>query len=302
MVAAIEIQNVSKRYRRGWRRSLVAAVDDVSLSIEKGEALGFIGPNGAGKSTTIRMLLGITQPSAGSVSINGIPALDPRARLGLAYVPENPYLQDYLTPLEVLTVGVRFHRLALPDMTAHCMAWLEKFGLEKAATRKIRTFSKGMVQRTALAHALAVRPSVLVLDEPLSGLDPIGRREVVDILAEYRLSGGTLFFSSHVLHDVERLADRYALIHQGKLRAVRSPAELVGADDRVTILSQGGQGLPGQVAETGGRWSWECSRADIWPALDALRGAGQSVLEMKPRLSLEAAFLAAIGKDANEGA
>lgn len=294
MTSTIELDGVSKTYPRNWRRPPVLAVNNLTLSIERGEAFGFIGPNGAGKSTTIRMLTGALHPTSGVARINGEDCREHEARRGVGYVPENPYLNEYLSPLEVLEQGLRLHGVTVDAPRKHCLAWLERFALGDAANRIIRTFSKGMTQRVALAHALAIQPSVLILDEPLSGLDPIGRREVVEILSEYRGQGGTLFFSSHVLHDVERLADRYGLIHQGQLRAVSSPAELVGQDDFVTIWAQGGHPIQGQTAEHGGRWVIECERAETWALLVAMREADQELLEIRPRLSLESAFMRVI--------
>jgi ABC-2 type transport system ATP-binding protein len=175
---------------------------------------------------------------------------------------------------------------------AHCLHWLERFGLADAANKVVRGFSKGMAQRTALAHAMAVEPRLLILDEPLSGLDPIGRRDVVDILSEYRSKGGTIFLTSHVLHDVERLADRFGLIHKGELRAVRAPGELAGKDDLVLIRSQGAAAvLPGMVAEPAGRWVVEVPRTMLWETLRAIDGAGHALIEIKPTLSLETAFM-----------
>jgi len=137
-----------------------------------------------------------------------------------------------------------------------------------------------------------VEPRLLILDEPLSGLDPIGRRDVVDILSEYRSKGGTIFLTSHVLHDVERLADRFGLIHKGELRAVRAPGELAGKDDLVLIRSQGAAAvLPGMVAEPAGRWVVEVPRTMLWETLRAIDGAGHALIEIKPTLSLETAFM-----------
>ncbi|MBN8441478.1 MAG: ABC transporter ATP-binding protein [Thauera sp.] len=294
MSHAIELIGVGKTYRKSAFGSAFHALDNVSLAIAQGESFGFIGPNGAGKSTTIKILTGGLQPTSGEAMLFGTPASDHRARAGLGYVPENPSLPDYMTPLEILLMGAKLHRLDVADLRAHCMGWLSRFELAHVANKVIRGFSKGMVQRTALAHALAIKPKLLILDEPLSGLDPIGRRDVVDILAEYRSGGGTLFFSSHVLHDVERLADRYGLIHQGCLRAVSSPAELVGQDDQLTVRSLGGKKVEGQIAEPGERWVWELSQSDLWRALAEIRSAGQELLEVRPRLSLESAFMRVI--------
>ncbi len=292
MDAAISISNLRKTYPRRWASPRFEALKGISLSIEPGETFGFIGPNGAGKSTAIKILTGVMSPSAGTASLFGVDVGDPESRRGLGYVPENPSLPDYLAPLEILSMGLDLHRRTPANPRAHCMTWLERFGLAEVANKVVRGFSKGMAQRTALAHAMAVEPRLLILDEPLSGLDPIGRREVVDILSEYRQQGGTIFLTSHVLHDVERLADRFGLIHKGELRAVRTPGELVGEDERVLVRSAGAAAvLDGMLAEPGGRWVIEVSRTGLWDTLRALESAGHSLLEIKPTLSLETAFL-----------
>ncbi len=292
MNAAISISKLKKTYPRRWASPPFEALKGISLVIEAGETFGFVGPNGAGKSTTIKILTGVMSPSAGTASLFGVDVSDPESRRGLGYVPENPSLPDYLTPLEILSMGLELHRRKPAGARAHCMKWLERFGLAEVANKVVRGFSKGMAQRTALAHAMAVEPRLLILDEPLSGLDPIGRREVVDILSEYRQQGGTIFLTSHVLHDVERLADRFGLIHKGELRAVRTPGELVGEDERVLVRSAGAAAvLDGMLAEPGGRWVIEVSRTSLWETLRALESAGHSLIEIKPTLSLETAFL-----------
>ncbi len=296
MKAVVKIEHLFKTYRGAWFKPAVQAVQDVSFEIGRGEAFGFIGANGAGKSSTIKILVGAMAATSGTVLINGQTVDQPESRCGMGYVPENPYLSDHLTPLEVLTMGVRMHRLKLSNERTHCMHWLERFGLESVANRYIRTFSKGMTQRTALAHALSISPSFLVLDEPLSGLDPVGRRDVVDILAEYHRSGGTLLFTSHVLHDVERIATRFGLIHKGKMVSVRSMAELVGEDDLVVVRSMGHQPVMSMREEFAGQWFSEVPRRDVWALLEALRDAEHDLVEVKPTLSVESAFMRAIGE------
>jgi ABC-2 type transport system ATP-binding protein len=296
MSEAVIVADLKKDFRRGWRGGTVAAVKGISFAVSRGEAFGFIGPNGAGKSTTIKILTGVMQATAGTARIFGIPVGDPAARAGLGYVPENPYLYDYLTPLEILVMGLRLHGTAVADVRAHCLTWLERLDLAEVAERPIRSFSKGMIQRVAIAQALCIRPRLLILDEPLSGLDPIGRRDVVDILSDYKRSGGTLFFTSHVLHDVERLADRFGLIHRGELRAVRSPAELTGEGELVSVRSLGSVPLPWAREDFAGRWSAEVSRHDVWQRLEELRAAGHVLIEVRPTLSLEAAFMRAVGE------
>ena len=291
MTVAISITDLRKTYPRTWASSPFEALKGISLAVDEGEVFGFIGPNGAGKSTAIKILTGVMLPSAGSAKLFGVDVARPEARRGLGYVPENPSLPDYLTPMEILAMGLSLHGRKPANPNAHCMHWLERFELGEAAHKVVRGFSKGMAQRTALAHAMAVEPRLLILDEPLSGLDPIGRRDVVDILSEYRGQGGTIFLTSHVLHDVERLADRFGLIHKGELRAVRAPGELVGEEERVLVRSRGPSGLPGMIAEPGGRWVIEVAQSDLWPTLRKLDQAGHALIEIRPSLSLETAFL-----------
>lgn len=297
MTLAIDIHDLRKTYPRRWASPPFEALKGVSLTVAEGETFGFIGPNGAGKSTLIKILTGVMRGSAGQARLFGCDVSESAARTGLGYVPENPSLPDYLTPLEILGMGLSLHQRKVANQKAHCMQWLGRFGLADVANKTVRGFSKGMAQRTALAHALAVQPRLLILDEPLSGLDPIGRREVVDILAGYRQQGGTIFLTSHVLHDVERLADRFGLIHKGELRAVRSPAELAGEDDRVQVRSQGAAALADMQAEPGGRWVVEVPRTALWQTLHALEAGGHTVIEVKPTLSLETAFMHVVKGD-----
>jgi ABC-2 type transport system ATP-binding protein len=297
MTLAIEITSLHKTYPRTWKGPPFEALKGVSLCVPEGEVFGFVGPNGAGKSTTIKILTGVMRASLGSVRLFGLDAALPEARKGLGYVPENPSLPDYLTPLEVLRMTMGLHGFRPEQPQRHCMEWLERFGLGEVSGKVIRGFSKGMAQRTALANALVASPRLLILDEPLSGLDPIGRRDVVDILSNYCRGGGTLFFTSHVLHDVERIAHRYGLINQGRLTAVQSPAELAGTDDRVAIRSRGDQPLDGLREEAPGRWFIEVPAKDLWQMLDALRLSGHVLIEVRPVLSLEAAFLHAVSTD-----
>ena len=287
---AIAIEGLRKTYPRSWASGPVEAVSDVSVHVEQGEVFGFIGPNGAGKSTTIKILTGAMKPSGGEVRIFGTPVDDSSARLGMGYVPENPSLPEYLTPLEILQMAVEQHRLKVSNLREHCMALLARFQIDHVAGKAIRSFSKGMAQRTALAHALCVNPKLLILDEPLSGLDPVGRRDVVDILAEYKGRGGTIFLTSHVLHDVERLADRFGLIHKGRLLTLSSPNELAGGKQLYTVRSIGVAPVEGLVAEAADRWHAEVDGDALWPLLEQLKSSGHRLVEVKPSLSLESAF------------
>lgn len=290
MSPVIVIDGLSKTYPRSWRTPAFEAVRKLSLSIGEGEVFGFIGPNGAGKSTAIKVLTGVLQPTEGSAQLFGKDVSLPEARRGLGYVPENPSLYDYLTPLEILTMGLAIHGVKPANPRQHCLQWLERFALAQVTNKRVRSFSKGMTQRVALAHALAIEPRLLILDEPLSGLDPIGRKDVVDILGEYRAAGGTIFLTSHVLHDVERLADRFGLIHRGELVAVQAPGDLLHDEQTVTVRSAGRGPVAGITPETDGRWRADVRRDQLWRLLDALRAAEHSVLEIRPTLTLEDVF------------
>jgi ABC-2 type transport system ATP-binding protein len=196
----------------------------VSLSVEPGEAFGFIGANGAGKTTTIKILMGLIRATSGTASVFGASVQVPDARLGLGYVPENPYLYDYLTPLEILGMGMRLHRLRVSDPKAHCMTWLERLGLNHVASKRVRSFSKGMTQRVAIAQGVVHQAPIVdprrtaVWSRP--DWSPRCGRNPFRVQAR---RWGHCFLTSHVLHDVERLADRFGLIHKGVLRAVRAP-------------------------------------------------------------------------------
>lgn len=290
MSPAILIEGLSKTYPRAWLTPPFEALRSVSLEVAPGEVFGFIGPNGAGKSTAIKVLTGVLQPSKGSAALFGKDVSLPEARRGLGYVPENPSLYDYLTPLEILSMGLAIHGVKPANPRRHCLQWLERFALAQVADKRVRSFSKGMTQRVALAHAMAIEPRLLILDEPLSGLDPVGRKDVVDILGEYRQSGGTIFLTSHVLHDVERLADRFGLIHRGELVTVQAPGEMLHAGQTVTVRSTGAGAVAGFVEETNGRWRADLRRDELWQAFDALRAAGHAVLEVRPTLTLEDVF------------
>jgi ABC-2 type transport system ATP-binding protein len=287
----ITLQGVSKSYRdKRFRR--FQALRDVTLSVHPGEAFGFIGPNGAGKSTTMKILTGIIKADAGDACMFGLPVDDHHARRNMSYVPENLYLYDYLTPLEILMMGAHMHGLPEAGLRQHCMNTLERFGIAHVADKRIRNFSKGMTQRTALAHALACKPRLLILDEPLSGLDPIGRKDVVDILLDYRLQGGTIFFSSHVLNDVQRLGDRFGIIHKGVLRSVNTPASLIGgSDSSLVVCTEGISPLPEMTCDGVDKWKMEVEEVHLADCLGRLREAGHRLIEVRRGPSLEQAFL-----------
>jgi ABC-2 type transport system ATP-binding protein len=229
----INYSGVTKIYN-SWPRGIkVSALTDFSLQIEQGEVFGFLGPNGAGKSTALKMLLNFIFPNAGSVLIMGKSVSDRRVRSFIGYLPENPYFYDYLTAEEILLFGGKVSGLPKLRIRERSETLLHRMGLLSASKRQIRTYSKGMVQRVGLALSLIHDPDVVVLDEPMSGLDPIGRKLVGDLILELKSQGKTVFFSSHILTDIERFCDRAGIIIGGRLRLLGSLPDLISSDSKL---------------------------------------------------------------------
>jgi ABC-2 type transport system ATP-binding protein len=288
--AVLEFHGVSHTFKS--KGKTVQALRDVNLSMTEGEVFGFVGPNGAGKSTTIKVMLDIINDYQGSVRIYGVDAHRAEARQPLAFVPESPALYEQFTPLEILRMGLSMYGIKRKDADAWCMQWLERFSVAGNARRRIRELSKGNVQRVALAHAMAVQPKLLVLDEPLSGLDPVGRKDVVEILTEFKQQGGAIFFTSHVLHDVERIADRFGFINKGELLTVRSPRELAAerVDQMLVRYSTAHALLPEAKQLREGEFENELSQTDLPAFISQLNNLGGHVLSVKPAVSLESVF------------
>jgi ABC-2 type transport system ATP-binding protein len=196
----------------------VDAVKGISLQVEPGEVFGFLGPNGAGKTTTIKMLMGLVHPSAGSASILGLPVNDRNTREKVGFLPEHPYFYEHLKPLELLDFYGRLFPMTARERKRRAEALIDRVGLRHAIGRPLRKYSKGMIQRVGLAQALINDPDLVILDEPMSGLDPMGRKDVRDIILELKSRGKTVFFSSHILQDVEMLCDRVSILVDGKIR------------------------------------------------------------------------------------
>ena len=301
MNVAIDVDGVRKTYASAWRKPAKEALKGVTLRIDEGETFGFIGPNGAGKSTLIKILVGALRPNAGSARLFSREVGEPEARRGLGFVPENPSLQDVLTPCEIVAMGLRLHRVKVANERRHCLDWLDRFDLGHVADTPLRNFSKGMMQRTALAHALAIKPRLLLLDEPLSGLDPVGRKDVVDILDEYRRGGGTLFFSSHVLHDVERIADRFGLIDRGELMTIRSPREIVADQaDRYVIRYRASAAIGASEELRDGVYVVETGATELAFVIANVQAGGGTVQDVHPKVSLETIFFRTISRSGRD--
>jgi len=217
-MALIEMDSLTKVFKKEFSKKKVVALNSLTLDIQEGEVFGFLGPNGAGKSTTIKILLNLIWPTSGNVSIDGKNASHKNVHELIGYLPENPYFYDHLSARELLWFGGKSCNLqnaVIQDRTEKLMQDLD---LTNAMNRPLRSYSKGMVQRAGLALALIHNPRILILDEPMSGLDPMGRRKVFDLIASLKKEGKTVFFSSHILHDIERLCDRAAILINGGLK------------------------------------------------------------------------------------
>jgi ABC-2 type transport system ATP-binding protein len=211
----IEFVDVSKSFKKNFKHK--KALDGLNLSVEPGEVFGFLGPNGAGKSTAIKILMNFIKADSGRVHIQNVPISQPSVRRHIGFLPENPCFYDHLTAAELLKfIGTTsgMNHQAIEQRTDSLLADLK---LDHVKHQPIRTFSKGMTQRIGLAMAMLHDPDIYVLDEPMSGLDPLGRRLVADLILAIREAGKTIFFSSHILSDIERLCDRVGILHQGRL-------------------------------------------------------------------------------------
>jgi ABC-2 type transport system ATP-binding protein len=218
-MAVVEIENLTKDFSVGfWKKHPVRALDNLCLEVHRGEIFGFLGPNGAGKSTTIKLLMHLLHPTSGNARILDQSVDSVSMHQSIGYLPENPYFYDYLTPLELLTYVGRLFGLREPALSKKVDALIESVGLTQARTLQLRKFSKGMVQRIGIAQALINDPEIVFLDEPMSGLDPLGRMDVRRIITSLKARGVTVFFSSHILPDVEALCDRVAILNKGRLQ------------------------------------------------------------------------------------
>jgi ABC-2 type transport system ATP-binding protein len=236
----LRARELAKTFRRPFSGKRVEAVRGVSFDVRRGEIFGFLGPNGAGKTTTIKMLMGLVGPTAGSMEILGVraPSSDVMRRVG--FLPENPYMYPYLSPREFVTLCGRLSGLGGGALRARCEQIIERVGMDYAIDRAARALSKGMLQRVALASALVHDPELLVLDEPMSGLDPVGRKEVRDLIVDEKERGRTVFFSSHILSDVEMLCDRVCILRRGEVVVAGALHELLAAGKRRSEVTIGG--------------------------------------------------------------
>jgi ABC-2 type transport system ATP-binding protein len=228
----LEVADLHKTFHIGFLRKRVEAVRGVSFEVKRGEIFGFVGPNGAGKTTSIKMMLQLIFPTRGHVKLFGRESLDPDARRRLGYLPENPYIYSYLKPLEFLDLCGQLTGLPARERRRRADVLVQRLGIAHAVDRPIGRLSKGMTQRLGFCQALLHEPELLILDEPFSGLDPIGRKEIRDLLLEHKAQGRTMLLTSHVLSDVELLSERVAIVRQGHVVAYGALDELLRPEVR----------------------------------------------------------------------
>ena len=256
MPAAIRIEGLTKDYAVGfWRRRPYRALDALTLEVGAGEVFGCLGPNGAGKTTTLKLLMQLIFPTAGHAEILGRPVGEVALRRRIGFLPENPYFYDYLTAEELLLYFARLFGYTGADRRRRADDLLTRVGIGGERRLALRKFSKGMLQRVGIAQALVNDPEVIFLDEPMSGLDPLGRREVRSLILDLRAQGRTVFFSSHILSDAEALCSRVAVLAGGRLTACGSLAEILAFDVRGWELVV--SGFPAEALE---RFSGRASR------------------------------------------
>jgi ABC-2 type transport system ATP-binding protein len=303
---AIEIVGLTKDYPVGfWRKRMRRSLDSLTLRVEEGEIFGFLGPNGAGKTTTLKLLMGLIFPTAGTANIRGCSIDDVRMHRDIGYLPEQPYFYDYLTARELLDYYARFSNYSATERRERVERFLDRVGLASAGNVQLRKYSKGMLQRAGIAQAILHDPKVVFLDEPMSGLDPVGRREVRDIIVDLKKQGRTVFFSTHILSDAEMLCDRVGVLSGGKLQGVGSPADIVSIEvSAMEILfeARGNSPLPLELKEKataiGGRYRVEVAEDGLYPVLAQLASCDARVLSVSlVRPTLEDYFLRLIGRE-----
>ena len=307
-MSVIRCQDLTKSFHPGLGKKRVEALRGLSMSVEEREVFGFLGPNGAGKTTTLKILTGLIFPSSGEATLFDKPAGHRDAKRCLGFLPEHPYFYDHLTGREMLEYAGRLFGLTRADARARCLKLLERVGLSHAADQALRGYSKGMLQRVGIAQALINDPPLVILDEPMSGLDPVGRKDVRDLILELRAEKRTVFFSTHILSDVEVVCDRIAIIHQGKMVTLSPLAELLrlagtGMEVVVRDVSAACRASMEKIegatlAVSGDRVVVNLPLERAGEILEISRVHGGSVLAMVPmRRTLEEIFMSTIGED-----
>jgi ABC-2 type transport system ATP-binding protein len=297
----IKTIELSKTYKGS-----VYALKSLNLDIEKGEIFGFLGPNGAGKSTTIKLILDIIRPTSGKALLFDIDVSNPESRKRVGYLPENPSFYDYLTAEELLWFAGKIHKMDDGAIARKTVELLELLDLTEAKSTPIRKYSKGMVQRAGLAHALINDPDLLILDEPTSGLDPVGRRKVADLLLDLKKQGKTIFFSSHILHDVETICDKAGIIVEGELRFSGKLSTVLhqSFQDFEVVVQNISDEILSEIKDKnidchkeGDTARLRIKEDDLWEMIEFVKSKNLSLFAIEPkRKTLEGLFLELIKK------
>jgi ABC-2 type transport system ATP-binding protein len=299
----VEIEGLTKVYKKSFRKS-IKAIDNLNLEIEKGEIFGFLGPNGAGKTTTLKVLAGLLYLTSGRIWILGeeIQSIEPKEKIG--FLPEHPSFYNHLTGYELLDYAGGLFAIPVGKRRKRIKDFLGRVGLKKVGNIRISEYSKGMVQRLGIAQALVNNPELVILDEPLSGLDPIGRKEVKDIILSLKEQGKTVFFSTHILSDVERICDRVGILHKGRLLKVGSLSELLADKKRkvnITFkLLKGRKTVPFKNATptAEGYWNVSVEREKQEEIVRSLVKQETRIISIIPEtMTLENFFVSEIEKD-----
>jgi ABC-2 type transport system ATP-binding protein len=307
----VRVREVTKDFRPGFGLRRKRVLHGISFGVREGEIFGFVGPNGAGKTTTLKILMGLIRPTSGRAEILGHDVRETAFRRHVGFLPENPYFYEYLTGREILAFYARISGLSGARRAERVQALLERVGLAAAADARLRTYSKGMLQRIGIAQALVHDPSVVFLDEPMSGLDPIGRKEIRDLVLRLREEGKTVFMNTHILSDVELVCDRVAIIARGRIVHEGAIDEFLGGGERETdlVLGQLAPELAASLEERFGarmrpvadRVEVRVREKDVDALLRLLLAAGAAVVSITPhRVSLETVFLSAVAADPPE--
>jgi ABC-2 type transport system ATP-binding protein len=257
--SAVQTAGLSKDYRHPWNLKITRGVTDLDLEVRRGEVFGLLGPNGAGKTTALKLLIGLLRPTRGRGWLLGMPIGTAASRRRLGFLPEQPYFYDYLSGLEYLEFAARLSGLPGHEAVARARHWLDRVGLSDRPRLVLRKYSKGMLQRLGLAAALIHSPQLLILDEPMSGLDPFGRRDVRELILEQRDRGVTVLFSSHILPDVEMLCDRVGILIGGRLVRTATVGQLMSEGrGRVEVRCLGAP-----LVEIPARWRSLLTRTEL---------------------------------------
>lgn len=295
---AIRVEGARKTYRRIGRAMSNTAVDGVSLTVERGTIHGLLGPNGAGKTTTLKMLIGLVRPTAGTFEVLGEDSTSPRGRRSLGFLPEQPYFPQHLTALHALRFYGTLAGVPSSELNDRSTGLLAGVGLRGSEHTELSKFSRGMLQRLGIAQAIIGKPEVVILDEPASGLDPVGQRDVRSLMLELRSKGTTVLLSSHQLSEVEAVCDRVTILSEGKVAAEGKIEELLNVSDQTSMRVRGLAELPTAVREvaidvavSGSLWVFSVRDAAVRTVVDAVDDAGGTILSVTPkRESLEDYF------------